>query len=429
MSRTPPNDPACEQMVLSCVFLDGVETIAKAQETGVHSGAFFNPSNQLIWDTMLALVSAGKDPSIEHVALELTTKGTLDAAGGYPYLMEVSERMPTTAQRTPFLERLVELHRLRELAKEGQAIVDAVHSYQGEGVETAFSAKVAKLTSTLSGSEEGPQTLAEYAERAARAVESPETAITVHSGWPSWDRIATPLRAGEMITLAARPGMGKSALAALIANRLTHKEQPVDFFSLEMQGEELIARMALQRGGRELLNDPVRQAKMIREIGKSKFLRMFDSRRAYSMTGIESRARLNAANGGISLLIIDYLQLITPTDRRVPREQQVAEISRRCKQLAGEIEAPVMVLAQLNREVEKHDRRPILSDLRESGAIEQDSDRVWFIHQDAKDVVNLEASQQDYQLIQAKCRNGPGSVSMKFRFDKPVFTFTPTIVL
>jgi replicative DNA helicase len=118
--------------------------------------------------------------------------------------------------------------------------------------------------------------------------------------------------------------------------------------------------MALQRSGRLSLFSPETHAKSLRALKKDTNFIVFDARQAYGMTAMESRAKLHAAAGGVSLVVIDYLQLIVPSDRRVPREQQVSEMSRRCKQLAGAISAPVLVLAQLNREVEKHDRRPIL---------------------------------------------------------------------
>jgi replicative DNA helicase len=420
-----PNDPACEQYLLSCAFLDGAETIAKATEAGITAETFLSPANGTIWATMLALQAKGRDPSIEHVAVELTANGGLTAIGGYPYLAEVSSSVPTTSQRSVFIDRLRELEQLRAVMVQAQRVLDAAAAYQGEGVETTFSPIVSKMAATLSGAESGPQGVAEYAEAAAKAAEAPETAVTVPSGWPAWDRVASPLRPGEMITIAARPGMGKTALAVHIANRLVYKNRRVVFYSLEMQGEELVGRMALQRAGREAVNDAKKRSAAMREVGKAQGLFVYDSRKPYGMTAIEARCRLLAQSAPLSLVIIDYLQLITPSDRRVPREQQVAEISRRCKQLAGEIGCPVMVLAQLNREVEKHDRRPILSDLRESGAIEQDSDRVWFIYQEVKDVINIESSEQTVTLFQAKCRNGPANVALKFRFDKPVFTFTP----
>ncbi len=418
MTRKIPHDLFCEQQVISCALIDGIETIAKAQEAGVQEGAFHHLPNRIIWNVMLELVADGKDPFTEHVALELTTKGTLDAVGGFPYLTEVSDKASTTANRNLFIARLVELHRLRELIKESTSVTENCYTYSGDGVEATFSPKITKMAAILSGGEEGIKSLSEFAESAALAVESPETAVTIPSGWADWDRVATPLKAGEMITLAARPGQGKSALSLQIANKLVYKHHKVLFFSLEMQGEEVVHRMALQRGGREAMFDPKELAKGIREVGQCDSFHLFDNRKQYSMTSIESRSRLHAAKDGIALIILDYLQLITPSDRRIPREQQVAEISRRCKQLAGEVQAPIMVLAQLNREVEKQERRPILSDLRESGAIEQDSDRVWFIHQDQKD------GDDDYQLIQAKCRGGPGGVGMKFKFDKPTFRFS-----
>jgi replicative DNA helicase len=233
------------------------------------------------------------------------------------------------------------------------------------------------------------------------------------------------MKEGQMITLAGRPGTGKSALAGQIAYDCAESGGRVAFFSLEMTGEEIVDRLALVRGGRDARGDSRIKTGKIREIGKFKTLHIFDNSEKYTVPSINAKCRLLATQkGGLSFVVIDYLTLITPIDRKQSREQQVAEISRSIKQMAGGLKVPVLVLAQLNRESDKEERRPRLSDLRESGSIEQDSDRVWFLWNDAKNT-SQDNEWLDLVLFQAKCRGGPANVAKPLRFDRPIYSFFP----
>lgn len=427
-SKELPHSPEAESYLLSCILLDGPVSLSAAIEAGVTSSTFFSPANAVVYEQLLEMSKGGHEIGVESLAVWLQGAGRLDGIGGFPFLMALTSAAPTTMQRSVFIARLKELEKLRTTIIEATAAVEACFSGAPDALETAAH-NIAKIQHKLAGTEgDSLKTLAESAEAAAMALESPLRANVVPTPWQVWDRLATPLKAGELVTIAARPGCGKTALILQIADKVAQSGLNVLLFSLEMMGEELVTRLALQREGRIINFDPKDKAKAIRKVGSTKTLHVFDARKTYNMDGIEARARVHSlAKGGVGLIVIDYLQLIVPTDRRVNREQQVAEMSRRCKQMAGHVGCPVIILAQLNREAEKHNRRPILSDLRESGAIEQDSDRVWFIHQDPKDCVAPESSVQDVALIQAKCRGGPPNVGVKFRFDMPVFTFTPIV--
>lgn len=410
-----------ERQALSSCMKDPKDVYAAAA-AGLRAEMFSESSLVPVWEALLkSTISAPHARGVEAVWLSLSADPQGWTLGA---LCELDNEVPTSLLRAELVGQVIDAHLVRKLKRE----IAAAHYLLSESSSKCFvdlwgevSSRFEAARGLLSDSKE--EGLADYAERAAIAVERPETALKVATGWPSWDQLATPLRAGEMVTIAARPGMGKTALALQIANRLSYKGKKVIFFSLEMMGEELASRMSLQRNGRHSLFSPETHAKSLRELKKDTNFIVFDARQAYGMTAIESRANMHAAGGEISLVVIDYLQLVVPSDRRAPREQQVAEMSRRCKQLAGSVKAPVIILAQLNREVEKHDRRPILSDLRESGAIEQDSDRVWFIHQDQAQAGNAEAGEQEVLLIQAKCRGGPPNVAKRFLFDRPVFSF------
>ena len=426
--RTLPNSIEAENYLLSCILMDGPVSLSAAIEAGVATSTFSNHANAVVYEQLLEMSKGGHEIGVESLAVWLQGAGKLDNIGGFPFITNLTSAAPTTMQRSVFIGRLKELEKLRTTIIEATAAVEACFSGSADALEVAANA-IAKIQTKLAGTDgDRVQNLAESAEAAAIALETPLKANVVPSPWPVWDRQVTPLKAGEMVTIAARPGMGKTALALQIADKVALSGKNVLLFSLEMMGEELVTRLALQREGKIINFDPKDKAKAIRRVGQTQTLHVFDARKTYNMDGIEARARVHSlAKGGVGLIVIDYLQLIVPTDRRVNREQQVAEMSRRCKQMAGHIGCPVIILAQLNREAEKHNRRPILSDLRESGAIEQDSDRVWFIHQDPKDCISAESSVQELALIQAKCRGGPPNVGVKFRFDMPVFTFIPIV--
>jgi replicative DNA helicase len=257
-------------------------------------------------------------------------------------------------------------------------------------------------------------------------------------GLTDWDRGAGSLREGELVTLAARPGMGKTALAIQIASSVINRGHVCAFFSLEMTGKELVGRLALHRSGRDGYgNHPHEQAKRIataEELKKAdKLLYVYEEKSSRTVAAIEARCRLLAASkNGLSIAIVDYLQLIqvAPDMRRANREQQVADLTRRLKLLAIEIKCPVVILAQLNRSTETDKpRRPRFSDLRESGAIEQDSDRVWFAYSphDEDSTIQLPAPDDEIipvRLLQAKCRGGCPGVAKDLSFDRPISKLT-----
>jgi replicative DNA helicase len=230
------------------------------------------------------------------------------------------------------------------------------------------------------------------------------------------------MKAGELIVLAARPGVGKSAAALLYATACEIAGRVPLFFSLEMSKAELWARLAVQIAGNHHEQNTVPVAKTL---PKKKY-RIYDVRAAHSIAQIEARARLAATSCDVGLIVIDYLQLVTPPQdmKGSNREQQVSAMTRRFKLLAGELKVPVLLLSQMSREVEKDDRMPRLSDLRESGSIEQDADAVWFLHRDMDLTEQRIDGQQVLKAIQAKRRNF-GPAMMDFAFNGKNLRFTP----
>jgi replicative DNA helicase len=272
--------------------------------------------------------------------------------------------------------------------------------------------------------------LADYVEEAKKAVTATQK-HGIHGPFPGWVRLAGAMMPGELVVLAARPGLGKTALALQFAADTARKGATVAFFSLEMTGMEVALRLATQHAGVPL-HGPKEHVTALEGIhGLAARLHVYESTDAGTMEKIEARCRLlHAGKDGLGLVVIDYLQLITPPpeSRRDHRERQVADMSRQLKLLAQSLGCPVMLLAQLNRESEKAGRRPQLADLRESGSIEQDADRVWFLYQPpppSNQPLDQAADRITVEVIQAKARNGPPWVVGDLIFYRPAVTFTP----
>jgi replicative DNA helicase len=262
---------------------------------------------------------------------------------------------------------------------------------------------------------------------------NPNTRRSISTGWPSVDRLFGQPAQGELITVAARPGCGKSALAILLAHASASKDHKTVIFSAEMSGEEIIDRMVCFTGGPKAKHDlqhGIDAAQKLQSLAGR--LHVFDDLKPHSVGSIESRCRaLAASERGLGCIIIDYVGLIEPENRRDVREQQVASITRRMKSLAASLRCPVVLLCQMNRDIEKDgkSRAPRLSDLRESGSIEQDSNRVWFLYDDPKFLDSIPAGaipdKVHILLLQAKCRGGKSNIAVRMEFDKPLYRMTP----
>lgn len=395
-----------------------------AVAAGLEAEHFSTPEGARLFRAVQRAAADLKETGPDAIWLKLSEE---DGPKPRPIDLAVIDNLqPTSAFASELVRRLIDSARVRRLrhglkraaaaAEEQSDDFDAVWQGVAPHLEAAQSVTVSSRSRSLE----------EMAQSVIDQIENPVKQKLVRTGWQGWDKLATPLKAGEMVTIAARPGLGKTAFALQLAVKVADSSETVVFFSLEMTGEELVDRVAKHRMGRSCAANSPEYLAAVRQVGKLKNLVVYDNTDRHTMDSIEARSRLHAnTSQGLGLIVIDYIQLIEPSDRRVNREQQVAEISRRCKQLAGMLHCPVLVLAQLNREIEKDDRRPRLSDLRESGAIEQDSDRVWFLWQDPAKIIpgSENASSVEALLIQAKCRGGPPNVGSRMMFNRPAFTF------
>ena len=431
--RTPPHSVEAEEYLLSCCLLDGGDTIARCLEAKLAPQAFYLPANRVIFEKLCELYQRSPPVAIEMLIEELRTTKQLEAVGGVPYLMQVSSRIPTTAQAVYFIEKVRELHLLRELIKVTTSTVEQCFSYQGGLEEFIDKVEQDVFRVTQDRISDAAKPMKEPTHEAMTVIhklmmkKGELTGVT--SGFKDLDQLTFGFQRQEMIVLAARPSVGKTSLALNVAEAaaLPKRGEPVPtlIFSLEMSSAQLALRMLCSRArvNIKLLRDGMlpkqgpeqqRLVDVADELSKSPLF--IDDSSHLTIMELRAKARRLYTRYKLGLIVVDYLQLLSPSDPKIPREQQVAEVSRGLKAMAKELDLPVLVLSQLNRSSEKENRAPRLSDLRESGSIEQDADVVLMLAP-PKDVdEKFQASA--YDLVVAKQRNGPvGQFQLTFLKD------------
>ena len=436
--RTPPHSVDAEEYLLSCCLLDGSDTIARCLEGRLTPAAFYLQANQVIFEKLCELYQKSPPVTVEMLVEELRTTRQLEAVGGVPYLMQVSARIPTTAQAAYFIERVRELHLLRELIKVATGTVEQCFNYQGGIEEFVDKVELDVFNVTQDRVSDAARPMKEATREAMTVIDKlmmkKGEKTGVASGFKDLDDLTWGFQRQEMIVLAARPSIGKTALALNIAEAAAlpkpGKGEPVPtlIFSLEMSAAQLALRMLCARARvniRQLGIEHVsrhgdEEQRLVEAADQlSKAPLFIDDSSRLTIMELRAKARRLYTRHKLGLLVVDYLQLISPTESQVPREQQVAEASRGLKALAKELDLPVLVLSQLNRSSEKEDRKPRLSDLRESGSIEQDADVVLML---APPKDPEEKTEAPYELFVAKQRNGPiGNVELTFL--KPITRF------
>ncbi|MBP9913136.1 MAG: replicative DNA helicase [Opitutaceae bacterium] len=437
IGRTLPHSQEAEEYLLGCCLLDGSETIARCLEAKLPGAAFYAPANRLIYEKLCELYQ--KNPPVELAVLaeELKTSRQLEVIGGYAYLMQISSRIPTTAQAQYFIDKVRELYLLRELIKVATGAVENCFNYQGDLEQFIDKVEQDIFSVTQDRISDAAKAMKEPMHEAMNVITKmmmKKGEITgVTSGFRDLDALTFGFQKQEMIVLAARPSMGKTSLALNVAEAasMPRRGEPVAtlIFSLEMGATQLALRMLCSRAriNMKLLREGLlskngdEQQRMLEAADEfTKSAIFIDDSSHLSIMELRAKARRLYSRRKLGLIIVDYLQLLSPTDPKVPREQQVAEASRGLKALAKELDVPVLVLSQLNRSSEKENRVPRLSDLRESGSIEQDADVVLMLAQTREDREkgDSQVARDSADLIVAKQRNGPvGELKLTFLRD------------
>ncbi len=419
--KQPPQDLPAEQSVLGGMMLskdaiaDVVEVLAPAD--------FYRPAHQAVYDCVLDLYARGEPADPITVSAELEKRGELARVGGAPYLHTLIATVPTAANAGYYAQIVAERAVLRRLVEAGTRIVQLGYA-GGEGSEVdevVDRAQAAIYEVTERRMSEDYIALEELLQPTMDEIDAIASrggiSLGVPTGFADLDEATNGLHPGQMIIVAARPGIGKSTLGLDFARSASVKNSMTSvIFSLEMSRTEIVmrmlsaeARIRLQdmRGGRMSDDDWTRLARRMSEISEAPLF--IDDSPNMTMMEIRAKARRLKQRNDLRLIIVDYMQLMTSGKRVESRQQEVSEFSRQLKLLAKELEVPVVAISQLNRGPEQRtDKRPMLADLRESGSLEQDADVVLLINRpDAWERDDPRAGEAD--LILAKHRAGPTS--------------------
>ena len=416
--RTPPQDVAAEQSVLGGMMLSK-DAIADVIEV-LRSTDFYRPAHEIVFDAVLELYGRGEPADAVTVSDELTKKGSLTRVGGAPYLHTLISSVPTAANAGYYARIVRERAVLRRLVEAGTKIVQLGYATTGGDVDdlvNAAQSEVYAVTERRTSEDYLPigQLIEPTVDEIEAAGHRGEGMIGVPTGFADLDRLTNGLHPGQMIVLAARPAIGKSTLGLDIARSASIKHGLTSvIFSLEMSRTEITMRMLsaeakipLQKLRQGKLADSD-WTKMARTMGELSDAPLFiDDSPNMSLMEIRAKCRRLKQRHDLKIVIIDYLQLMSSGKRVESRQQEVSEFSRALKLLAKELEVPVIAISQLNRGPEQRtDKKPQMSDLRESGSIEQDADMVILLHrEDAYERESPRAGEADF--IVAKHRNGP----------------------
>lgn len=432
-----PHDLVAEQSVLGAVFISPETMISLADE--LTPDDFYKPANKIVFKTMLSLLEKGEPIDATTMVSALTNQGDISNIGGINYVVELVNSTPTSKNVDHYAKLVKEKATLRKVIAD---LSDSLSSaYQGDVSIGDIIAKTEKYLLDISNQNTGTgfRNVADILDTHMQIVEirsQTDGFVTgLSTGFIGLDKITTGLHEGNLIILAARPAMGKTALALNIAKHVaTMERKPAVIFSLEMGAEELIERMVASEGmipGYHLKTGNLSTDEWKRLVHAQSNLYdvpiFVDDTAGIRISEIRSKARkLSQEMGGLGIIIIDYLQLITGS-KRENRQQIVSEISRELKILAKDLRVPVIALSQLSRSVEqRQDKRPMLSDLRESGSIEQDADIVAFLYRDAyyqKEQADSQEANNVTELILEKNRHGSlGTVKLYFHKEYTKFS-------
>ena len=417
IGKVPPHDVEAEQAVIGSMLTDKDAVVSSIEV--LKEDDFYREDNRLIYSAMLNLYNRAEPIDLITVKSELETMGKFEQVGGFEYLTELPEKVPTTANAVKYIKIVEEKSQLRNLIKTANEIIELGYD-PTEDVDTIMEGaekKIFNLAQDKNQKGYAPikDILVDSITQLEELYNRKQHITGVPTGFADLDYRTAGLHGSELILVAARPAMGKSAFALNIAtNAALRGNAPVAIFSLEMSKEQMVNRILCSeamvdsnkvRTGKLEDEDWGKIAEAIGPLSESGIY--VDDTPGISVMEIRAKCRKLKLEKNIGLVVIDYLQLVQGSGKRnASREQEISEISRSLKILAKELNVPVIALSQLSRAVEQRpDHRPMLSDLRESGAIEQDADIVMFLYRD--DYYNEDSEKKNIaEVIIAKHRGG-----------------------
>jgi replicative DNA helicase len=435
--KIPPQNIEAEASVLGALMLDSKSIFQVADLLTPND--FYSPSNALVYASILRLYERHQPIDLLSVKTELTESGNLEKVGGTSVITELIESVPTAAHIEHYAKIVKNKRVLRDLVHASAEIHErAFGDSEVDGVEDILDAVEKKIfaISQASSSQRFVEISSELAgayERIERLHQGEKVIAGVSSGFPALDNLLSGFHRSDLIVLGARPSLGKTSLALDIARHIATKEKKVvAIFSLEMSKDQIIDRLISAEAGVPLWN--LRTGRLKDELdfqlvqaaldSLSQTRLFVDDAPSPTVLQMRSMARRLQLEHGLDFVVVDYLQLVQSRVRSDNPVQQITEISRGLKALARELEVPVLALSQLSRGVEQRERqRPRLSDLRDSGSIEQDADVVMFIYRKDKARPDLTLEEQNTaEIIVEKHRNGPTGVAT-LKFDQERVSF------
>lgn len=430
LPKLPPQALEAEQSLLGGLLLDNRKWDEVIDEVGAQD--FYSQNHRLIFEGIKGLQSAGDPADVITVSEWLEASNSLETAGGLAYIGSLANNTPSTANILTYAKIVRERSILRSLIAAANDISDTAYNPEGRTPREVLDHAeqlVFDISERDGRSREGFKSiqdlLAKSIDRIEELFESDEAITGIPTGFSDLDTMTSGLQRGDLVIVAGRPSMGKTSFAMNIAEYVAvEKQYPVGIFSMEMPGEQLAMRMLSSLG--RINSNKIRTGKLGDEdwprlnsaVGFLDKAPMFvDDSAGLNPMDIRSRARrMVAEHGQLGLIVIDYLQLMHNSEGNENRATEISGITRSLKILAKELNVPVIALSQLNRSLEQRpNKRPVMSDLRESGAIEQDADVIFFIYRD--EVYNEDTDQQGVaEVIVGKQRNGPiGTTKLTFR--------------
>ncbi len=426
IARIPPNHPESERSVLGAMLRSNEAALLAIES--LEATDFYDPANREIFQCMASLAAANRPIDIVTLDDQLSKKGRLDAVGGTNYLIELSTGVPSAANASAYIKIVDERSTLRKLIRAAESILGQCYAAQLETSEILEMAE--KLIYDITMRKNGGELLA-IQPILIRTFEKIEQLFKTHgkiegvpTGYTELDDLLTGLHGGEMVLIAARPSMGKTSIGMnFVENACIRAGKTGAVFSLEMPAEQLAMRMLcteaqvdMQRVRRGQLADEdwLRLSDAMIKIGPSAIY--VDATPGITVSEMRSKARRLQIEHGLDVIMIDYISLMTGNGKFGSRQEEVSSISRSLKGLAIELSVPIIALQQLSRApTGRSNHRPMLSDIRESGAIEQDADVVMFLHRE--DYYNPDTEEKNIaELIIAKQRNGAlGTVKLGWK--------------
>lgn len=425
--KVPPHSIEAEQAVLGGLMLDNQSWDRIADR--ISEGDFYRTDHRLIFNALSKLAKQNQPFDVLTVSEHLKTINKLEDAGGEIYLFELAKNTPSAANITAYADIVRERSVLRQLVASAHDVANLAYNPEGRATTEILDEAERKIFAIAEQKTRGtgPQDLSDYLAMATERIDTlyhSDAALSgLSTGFNDFDEMTSGLQSGDLIIVAGRPSMGKTSFAMNIAeNAAIKSNKHVLVFSMEMPGDHLALRMLSSLGridqhkvrtGKLSDDDWPRLTSAVSMLSEAKMF--IDDTPALSPTEVRARARRIARQHEIGLIVLDYLQLMQISGFREGRTQEISEISRSLKAIAKELNVPVIALSQLNRSLEsRNDKRPVMSDLRESGAIEQDADVISFIYRD--EVYNEDSPDKGTaEVIIGKQRNGPiGKVRLTF---------------